>query len=50
MPENKAKAEAATIMSKIDFNHSSNIDYSGIVIIYTEFLVASSDLRKVITD
>lgn len=50
MPENKAKAEAATIMSKIDFNHSSNIDYSGTLIIYTEFLVASSDLRKVITD
>jgi Ca2+-binding EF-hand superfamily protein len=28
-PEKKAKQEAAEIMSKIDFNHSKDIDYSG---------------------
>jgi hypothetical protein len=26
--EEKAKAEAAIIMSKIDFNHNKDIDYS----------------------
>ena len=28
-PEKKAKQEAAEIMSKIDFNQSKDIDYSG---------------------
>jgi hypothetical protein len=49
MPENKAKLEAATIMSKIDFNHSSNIDYSCNFLLNLEFLVASSDLKTVLT-
>lgn len=42
-PEKKAKEDAAEIMKKIDLNNSKDISYS-------EFMVAASDLKKVLTD